>query len=168
MNTAKQVTAGSTRLRTADCRTYDRLSRPLLATCALLALVACTRENPPDADSAPPPETAVAPRPAASPAPAAAAFRALGQEPGWLLEIRPERQIEFSYDYGEQQVSTPVPVPEISGRQTIYHAVTEANDLRVEIVEEACADVMSGQPYPATVRVTLNGDVYEGCGGPSQ
>ena len=135
------------------------------ATCALLALVACTRENPPGV-GVPPPHTVPDSPPPAAPAPAAAGLRALGQEPGWLLEIRPDREIDFSYDYGEKRVSTPVPVPEMSGRQTVYHAVTEANDLRVEIVEEACADVMSGQPYPATVRVTLNGDVYEGCGGP--
>ena len=97
------------------------------ATFALLALVACTRDNPPGT-GVPPPHAAPDSPPPAAPAPAAAGLRALGQEPGWLLEIRPDREIDFSYDYGEKRVSTPVPVPEMSGRQTVYHAVTEAND----------------------------------------
>lgn len=134
--------------------------------CLAIALVAgCSRDEP-SANGADPDGTDAAPAPAAPPESGAdVSFRALGQEPGWILEIRPEQNIDFRYDYAERRVVTPVPVPEISGRQTVYHAVTEANDLRIEIVEEACQDVMSGDAYPATVRVTLNGTAYDGCGG---
>jgi putative lipoprotein len=50
-----------------------------------------------------------------------------------------------------------------NGTQT-YHAVSEANDLKVVIVPVSCADSMSGRPFPATVTVTLNGKAYRGCG----
>ena len=91
--------------------------------------------------------------------------RALGQEPFWNLEIRKGKELRFVYDLGERQVVTPMPVPRIEGKTTIYHATTEANDLRVIVEKTPCTDSMSGQPFEATVTVTLNGQTYHGCGG---
>lgn len=81
-----------------------------------------------------------------------------------MLDISPDEQIDFRYDYGQERVMTPLPEPRQAAGVTVYHAVTDTNDLRVEIKDEACEDVMSGKPYPATVRVTLNGTAYTGCG----
>ncbi len=92
------------------------------------------------------------------------AFRAVGQEPGWILEITPERHMRFTYAYGEQEVYTPVPKPEETSGRTVYHAVTEAHDLRVMIENQVCTDVMSGEAYKAMVTVTLDGQTYHGCG----
>lgn len=93
-------------------------------------------------------------------------FRAVGQEPGWQLEIRQGAEMRFTYDYGNNSAVTPaarVKVNPSTGTRT-YHAVAEANDLRVEIVPVSCADSMSGRPFAATVMVTLNGRSYRGCG----
>jgi heat shock protein HslJ/uncharacterized membrane protein len=93
-------------------------------------------------------------------------FRALGQEPGWQLEIRKGAEMRLTYDYGRGMAVTPasrVQVDSSSGTWT-YHAVTEANDLRVVIVPVACTDSMSGRSFPATVAVTLNGRTFRGCG----
>jgi heat shock protein HslJ/uncharacterized membrane protein len=93
-------------------------------------------------------------------------FRAVGQEPGWQLEIRQGAEMRFTYDYGKNSAVTPaarVKVDSNTGTRT-YHAVAEANDLRVEIVPVPCADTMSGRPFAATVTVTLNGRSYRGCG----
>ena len=93
-------------------------------------------------------------------------FRAIGQEPGWQLEIRQGAEMRFTYDYGKGTAVTPasrVRVDSSTGTRT-YHAVAEANDLRVEIVPVSCADSMSGRPFPATVSVTLNGKTFRGCG----
>lgn len=103
---------------------------------------------------------------AAVPGEQAAGFRAVGQEPGWILYILPDHGLDFRYDYGEARARTPLPSPSESGDVTTWHAVTEASDLRVEIKDAACNDVMSGAPYPATVSVTLNGRDFSGCGGP--
>ncbi|HKK94393.1 MAG TPA: hypothetical protein VJ925_13245 [Longimicrobiales bacterium] len=92
------------------------------------------------------------------------AFRGLGQEPGWMLDIVPGEHIHFRYDYGEREVSLPVPDPETTRDRTIYHATTDAHDLRVEIRHTACTDVMSGQSFESTVTVTLDGQEYHGCG----
>jgi heat shock protein HslJ len=93
-------------------------------------------------------------------------FRAVGQEPGWQLEIRQGAEMRFTFDYGKNSAVTPaarVNVDPGTGTRT-YHAVAEANDLRVEIVPVACTDTMSGRPFATTVTVTLNGRSYRGCG----
>ena len=53
-------------------------------------------------------------------------FRAVGNEPGWTLEIVPDQWMHFTYSYGEAEVFTPVPEPEVneSAGRTTYHAVT--------------------------------------------
>ena len=93
-------------------------------------------------------------------------FHAAGQEPFWRLEIVKGKEIRFT-QVGSADVVTPVPKP-TTDPQTgarIYHAVTEANDLRVAIAATSCTDVMSGKSFEATVTITLNGKTYSGCGG---
>ena len=95
-------------------------------------------------------------------------FRAVGQEPGWLLEIRHARQMRLITDYGADTVVTPVPAAETdsaTGDRT-YYTIAQGHDLRVLIQPTACIDVMSGEPYETTVTVTLDGRAYHGCGGP--
>ena len=93
--------------------------------------------------------------------------RALGQEPFWHLEIRKGLELRFTYALGDRVVVTPDPGAQITANGTrTYHAVTEANNLRVLVAPQACTDVMSGKPFPNTVTVTLNGQTYHGCGGP--
>ena len=93
-------------------------------------------------------------------------FRGLGQEPGWQLEIRKGADMRFTYDYGKGTAVVPASravVDSSSGKQT-YHAVTEGNDLRIEIAPVKCSDAMSGKPFSATVTVTLNERSFRGCG----
>ncbi len=93
------------------------------------------------------------------------ALRAVGQEPGWLLEIIPGKQMLLATDYGQKTVHTPVPSPKADTDGWIrYHAVTEAHDLEVRVREQPCADSMSGERFPLTVRVTLDGGELPGCG----
>lgn len=94
-----------------------------------------------------------------------ASFRGIGQEPGWQLEIHPDR-IVMSYQYGERRAVTPNPGlsedPERPVRR--WQATTEANELLVEVEDRACTDLMSGAIFPARVIVKLNGRTYTGCG----
>lgn len=93
-------------------------------------------------------------------------FRAIGQEPGWVLEIDPERWIRLATDYGRADAYVPVPVPNadpVTGATT-YHAVTEAHELRVVLEEKPCRDVMSGEAFPTVVTLHLNERRFSGCG----
>ena len=93
-------------------------------------------------------------------------FRAVGNEPGWHLEIRRAASLAFVYDYGQQRVTTPAPEPEIDigARRTVYRASTTANELAVTLEGKPCADTMSDETYETTVTVVLDGQTYRECG----
>lgn len=96
-------------------------------------------------------------------------FRALGQEPGWILDIVPEdSRMRLEADYGELDVTTPLPEPEIdrdAGTRR-YEAVTESHRLSVLIETRECHDAMSGFAFPRSVTLTLDDRTLEGCGRP--
>jgi putative lipoprotein len=93
-------------------------------------------------------------------------FRALGQEPGWILDVREDGAIDVEADYGEAVYHLPPADPAVdpgAGR-TIYHIETEAHRATIVIDDEPCRDAMSGWPYETTVSLTLDGREYRGCG----
>lgn len=92
-------------------------------------------------------------------------FRALGQEPGWRLDLRKGKELHFLYDYGEHEVLLPAPLPEVQAGNTVYHAVAAGHDLRLTILPGPCSDAMSGQPFEAQVAIVFDGRSFEGCGG---
>jgi putative lipoprotein len=94
-------------------------------------------------------------------------FRAVGQEPGWHLEISYGHSIRLVYDYGERELTTDVPPPGVpQPGTTTYRAITTSHRLDIVIEERACSDVMSGQPFPRAVTVTIDDRSLHGCGRP--
>jgi putative lipoprotein len=95
-----------------------------------------------------------------------ASFRAVGQEPGWTLEIVPGKWIRFVGDYGQHRVHTPVPPRETDAASgaTIYRARTEAHALALTLWNRPCRDVMSGESFEVAVRLEIDGRVLQGCG----
>lgn len=91
---------------------------------------------------------------------------AIGQEPGWTAEVRDGERIDVVADYGKRKAIVPAPKAGTAGANTEYHSVTEANDVRLTLTRGACADAMSGRPYPARAVLVLNGRRYEGCAQP--
>ncbi len=91
-------------------------------------------------------------------------FRAVGNEPGWHLEIQNGRQLLYVGDYGMQRMMTPDPGPTESDGTTLYQAVTESGELIVEISDDACTDTMKGDSFPNTVTLVVNGKSLRGCG----
>lgn len=95
-------------------------------------------------------------------------FRAMGQEPGWYLEIDRGGTMLMVADYGERRVTVPRPEPIVDreARRVTYRAATDAHELEVGIRGTTCRDAMSGIPFPMTVVVHLDGHPYRGCGQP--
>lgn len=91
-------------------------------------------------------------------------FKAQGNEPGWLVDVQQET-INIQTNYGQNTVVTPRPQPQPYKGGYKYHAETEAHIAIIDIQRKLCYDGMSGRPYPARVTLTLDGEVYEGCGG---
>lgn len=94
------------------------------------------------------------------------AFRAVGNEPGWLLEITNGERIRLLLDYGQRNVLLPDPGYETDqeNRRTVYHAVTDSNDVTVTIDGTPCADTMSDETFESTVTLDVDGRTYRGCG----
>ncbi len=95
--------------------------------------------------------------------------RAVGQEPFWNLQILKGRELRFTFDLGERMVVVPDAGPVIDEVHALrqYHDMTEVIDMRVVVHDLPCEDSMSGQAYPHTVSVILNGRSFDGCGGPA-
>ena len=94
-------------------------------------------------------------------------FRAIGQEPGWLLELAEGAPIRFAYNYAQDEAVVPyVEATTNADGHTVYHSTTPAHDLRITIADERCQDIMSGEEFPATVTVEHHGETYHGCGRP--
>jgi putative lipoprotein len=99
-------------------------------------------------------------------------FRAVGNEPGWHLEIRDDlearagKRIRFVYDYGQQDAVLQAPEPTVDqeARRTVYTGVNGDLSIVVEILGEACQDSMSGEQFETTVTVQFQGTTYQGCG----
>lgn len=88
-------------------------------------------------------------------------YMALGTEPGWTLEITPER-LNYAGDYGETviRVANPGARPSPGGERYA------ADRLTVDVTHAQCSDGMSDRRYRDTVTVTADGRTVKGCGGP--
>jgi putative lipoprotein len=93
-------------------------------------------------------------------------FRAIGQEPGWHLELTERAGAVFVSDYGQTSWSGRAERPEVDpSRSTIRWLVTAGGaNLEVVATDTPCFDVMSGQPYEASVRILFEAREYDGCG----
>ncbi|MEJ0060171.1 MAG: hypothetical protein WDM79_11580 [Terricaulis sp.] len=138
------------------------------------ALAACSPPAPTPAPEAPPAAETAAPAAAENETMDAAwaaaraegiDFRAVGQEPGWMLDIYRENQIKLMWDYGEHEATFPLSPPNTSQEgATQYTAQADGHTLAVTIRRFPCSDAMSGQAYPSTVSVVIDGRTLEGCG----
>jgi uncharacterized membrane protein len=89
-------------------------------------------------------------------------FRAVGNEPGWNLEILEGNRIVLVSDYGASRIEMDLPEPDTDpdSRTSVWNA----DDLRLEVTGQRCIDSMSGESFDAKVVVTWRGQVLQGCG----
>jgi uncharacterized membrane protein/membrane-bound inhibitor of C-type lysozyme len=92
-------------------------------------------------------------------------FRAVGNEPGWHMEIRPE-VIVLVTDYGEHRYAFPTPAPDEDDveRSTTYRTEADGIALEITLRGERCTDTMSDEAYETSVEVLLDGRRLMGCG----
>lgn len=93
-------------------------------------------------------------------------FRAVGNEPGWDLEIMHDKKLEFTRQYGKVSYSfnTSQRETDQSAHKTIYSAREKGHSLSVTILGDVCHDTMSDESFESTVTVVLDDKTYKGCG----
>jgi uncharacterized membrane protein len=136
----------------------------------LLAFAACTpAPQAPDAPAQEPaaqdPQTNLAAMPAWENAKdAGVQFRAVGQEPGWMLDIHANARAVLLLDYGETLLGLSLPYDYNPDSQAPIAANADGRPVTLTITHTSCEDAMSGQSYPSTVNVRLDGRTLTGCG----
>jgi membrane-bound inhibitor of C-type lysozyme/uncharacterized membrane protein len=95
-------------------------------------------------------------------------FRAVGNEPGWHLELFSSQPSVLVLDYGERTLrfdaSGPVDLPDVTGSR--FTGNTEGLDIRIELTPGPCQDTMVDYEYETTVLVDVGGRQLRGCGEP--
>ena len=93
-------------------------------------------------------------------------FRAIGNEPGWNLEIIKSEKIVFVGNYGQKRYEfiTTEPSVDQQARTTVYEVQNDKHEVSVIISGRRCRDTMSGEAFETTVTVILDGKKYRGCG----
>ena len=95
---------------------------------------------------------------------AGVAFRALGNEPSWNLEIGPDQQLVLNTDLGQRRTTTRHVEPAVDGARTTYRAANDGQDPTVVVERRPCNDTMSGELFDAAVTVTFESATLHGCG----
>jgi uncharacterized membrane protein len=91
-------------------------------------------------------------------------LRAIGQEPGWLVEVVPYRWIRVLADYGQVRFMLPPAAGEPDGDALLYRSQGGGHALELRVEDKPCEDGMSGEQSPLTVELLLDGETFRGCG----
>lgn len=93
-------------------------------------------------------------------------FRAVGNEPGWLIEVRDDKKIKFVNDYGSLEIKAPVDDLWLgpAGEDKIYYVENDVIQFQVIIMKKSYQDNMSGEVFPYQVRVVFPSKSYVGGG----
>jgi putative lipoprotein len=93
------------------------------------------------------------------------AFRAIGTEPGWMLEVgRGERPtLHAELDYGERMLDVTALQP-LSGLLGYAGTGTDGTRVRLVLERRSCSDGMSDDIHPVVVRLEAGDRNYRGCG----
>jgi uncharacterized membrane protein len=92
-------------------------------------------------------------------------FRAVGQEPGWLLDIYTQDRIVLAWNYSQSRAAFPLTAPQYPQEgATRYETSDGRHTLVITTRRFPCQDVMSGENFPATVEIVIDGTTLNGCG----
>ncbi len=92
------------------------------------------------------------------------AFRAIGQEPGWLLEMTTGEKILLVTNYGRTKTEYPYVEPEVYQNQHKSVFVVSQDIFKLTIEGISCTDSMSGEKFEVSVLIELGGKKLKGCG----
>lgn len=96
-------------------------------------------------------------------------FRGFGQEPGWRISVyRHGDRYALAYlgDYGTTERTFLDARRDSSPAALTYRAHRGTHRIDLRILDQPCTDTMSGEAYPRTVELQVDGRRLRGCGRP--
>jgi putative lipoprotein len=92
-------------------------------------------------------------------------FRAVGNEPGWILEITGD-SLYLQTDYGNTsyRFSGASQTDDEAAQQTVFQASRGDSRIEVTLANKSCQDSMADISYQTTVTVQLDQRTLHGCG----
>lgn len=93
-------------------------------------------------------------------------YRAVGQEPPWILDIHRANGFLLSTGYEGNEARFPYTEPESNGaeRSARYRSELDGEQISITIRGEPCHDSMSGEAFSSRVEVEWRGQTLRGCG----
>ncbi len=92
-----------------------------------------------------------------------ASFRAVGNEPGWVVEVgagaSPSLRAEL--DFGTRVLEVPAATKTTSG---FSGTAADGSSVELTTAREPCTDDMSGERFPASATLKVGDDSFSGCG----
>ncbi|WLD58686.1 YbaY family lipoprotein [Salinispirillum sp. LH 10-3-1] len=91
-------------------------------------------------------------------------FRAVGNEPGWLIEhLAGERaQLRLLLDYGVRELIDSD--TQVDADQAGYRATFDGKTAVITLTKKTCTDTMSGQDFPMQAVLAFDGQTLTACG----
>ena len=95
-------------------------------------------------------------------------FRATGNEPGWIVEIREGKTIVVDTHYGTRhyEITASAPVVDADRGSQLYRGEDAVPAFEMILIDAPCVDDMSGEHFPTTVRLQIDDQTFDGCGRP--
>ncbi|RDB42303.1 C-type lysozyme, inhibitor [Halomonas sp. DQ26W] len=94
-------------------------------------------------------------------------FHGRGNEPGWHVNLAHDTpELTLALDYGARKLTLPYRVTEMDnaeGRVTLASGLAD-QPFELQLEARGCFDDMSGEPFPARVTLTIDGQALRGCG----
>lgn len=91
-------------------------------------------------------------------------YRAAGNEPFWNIVLT-DSTMDFEHVGTEIFASVQRPEPTATSSGWQFSTLANGQPFVMAVAVQGCNDSMSGRPFPHTVRVTVHGENYDGCGG---
>lgn len=91
-------------------------------------------------------------------------FRAVGNEPGWVIELVADdrQQLRLLLDYGVRELIDND--TEVDADHSVYRAAFEGEAAVLTLIEQTCADTMSGQEFPVQAVLEFEEQTLTACG----
>jgi heat shock protein HslJ len=102
--------------------------------------------------------------PLSTPVAAGTAYRAMGNEPSWRLDVN-DSEMSLLTDFGQTRVAAPAPTVAVTGASRTFVARSAQGEMTATFIDRVCIDTMSGMPHPQSVTVVAGDQTLAGCGG---